>query len=276
MSGVSGRDVATAGGAASGSAGDVERARGLVASAGRVTGAGISTDSGIPDFRGPRGVWTQNPGAEKVSDINHYLDSAEVRRRSWLGFLRAPAHRAVPNAGHRSLLALERRGALELVVTQNTDGLHLAAGHHPSLVVEIHGSSRTTTCRSCGARRPTAEVLERVAAGEDEPRCTEGIGRPCGGILKRDTVLFGEPLPAEGLHRAAAAARSCDLLLAVGTSLSVHPVAGLVPLAARRGTPVVIVNASATALDGAAAVVVRAPIGDALPAILEASGSGPS
>lgn len=256
------------------------RARAVVAAGAQVlvlTGAGISTDSGIPDFRGPSGLWTRDPEAEKVSDIRHYLGDAGVRRRSWRGFLASPARSAVPNGGHRALLALERRGVLQALVTQNTDGLHLAAGQDPSRVIEIHGSSRTTSCRSCGAGWPTEVILRRVRAGEDDPRCTAAVrGRTgvCGGILKRDTVLFGEPLPAEALRRAAAAARTCDVLLAVGTSLSVHPVAGLVPLAARRGAPVVIVNASPTAMDGEAHVVVRAPIGEALPAILGEPGEG--
>lgn len=254
---------------------DLERARDLVGRARRVlvlTGAGVSTDSGIPDFRGPSGLWTRDPGAGKVSDLGAFLADPAVRERSWRGYLASPARAARPNRGHLALLELERHDRLALLATQNTDGLHLAAGHDPRFVVELHGTSRTTSCRRCGTTRATDEVLVRVCAGDVDPRCdAPGADGTCGGILKRDTVLFGEPLPREGLEQAVAAASTCDLLLAVGTTLSVYPAAALVPLAARRGVPVVIVNGQPTKMDGEARILVRSPIGDALPVIVGAT-----
>jgi NAD-dependent deacetylase len=252
----------------------VEQARRLLAGATRVvvlTGAGISTDSGIPDFRGPQGLWTKDPAAERNSSLDAYLSSEETRRRSWRGMLASKALAARPNAAHCALVELERRGSLELLVTQNTDGLHLDAGQDPNRVVEIHGSNRRTACLRCGFTEPTAAVLARVEAGEDDPRCTrvapQGL---CGGVLKRTTVLFGEGLDRADIARAGAAAARCDLLLAVGSTLQVHPVAGLVPLAHRAGAAVVIVNGSPTAQDEIAEVIVRGPIGEVLPEILRA------
>jgi len=254
------------------------RARAAVAGARRVvvlTGAGISTDSGIPDFRGPDGVWTKNPEAEKLSTLQAYVADPEVRRRAWRQRLESPAWQARPNAGHRALVALERRGVLDMLVTQNIDGLHQAAGSDPDRVVEIHGTMREVACLSCGARTPMPEVLERVRAGEDDPSCTEPLGAGvCGGILKSATISFGQDLVAEDLERAHDAARSCDLLLAVGSTLSVYPAAGLVPTAYQSGAVVVIVNGEPTEYDAIAAVVVRAPISEALPAIVGDGGTG--
>lgn len=250
----------------------ITRARDLLAAALRVvvlTGAGISTESGIPDFRGPEGVWTKNPEAERMATIDVYLAEPEVRRRSWRSRLESPARRARPNAGHRALVELERRGVLDTLVTQNVDGLHLDAGHHPGLVVEIHGTMREVVCMRCGARTAMAPVLERVRAGEDDPACTEaGAQGPCGGILKSATVSFGQNLVPEDLERAEAAARRCDLLLAVGSTLSVYPAAGMVPIAHLSGAPIVIVNAEPTEYDAIAEAVVRGPIGEVLPKIV--------
>jgi NAD-dependent deacetylase len=236
-----------------------------------LTGAGISTDSGIPDFRGPNGVWTKNPEAEKLSTLQTYVSDPDVRRRAWRQRLESPAWRAEPNAGHRALVRLERRGVLDLLVTQNIDGLHQAAGSDPARVVEIHGTMREVACLSCGARTPMPDILERVRAGEDDPSCTApsgGDGRRCDGILKSATISFGQSLVAEDLERADAAARTCDLLLAVGSTLSVYPAAGLVPTASQAGAAIVIVNGEPTEYDAIADVVVREPIGEALPAMV--------
>ncbi|HUO47214.1 MAG TPA: Sir2 family NAD-dependent protein deacetylase [Acidimicrobiales bacterium] len=251
---------------ASGVDGSLERARRAVAGATRVvvlTGAGISTDSGIPDFRGPKGVWTKNPEAEKLSTLQTYVADPDVRRRAWRQRLDSPAWQAEPNAGHRALVGLERRGVLDTLVTQNIDGLHQAAGSDPARVVEIHGTMREVACLSCGARAPMPDILDRVRAGEEDPAC-----EPCGGILKSATISFGQSLVPEDLERADAAARGCDLLLAVGSTLSVYPAAGLVPTAYQAGAVIVIVNAEPTEYDGIADVVVRTPIGEALPVIV--------
>jgi len=243
----------------------IDQARRLVAGASRVvvlSGAGISTESGIPDFRGPKGVWTRNPAAEKQSTIQNYLAEPEVRKAAWRSRLDSPAWSAEPNAGHRALVALERRGKLHALVTQNIDELHQRAGSSPAKVVEVHGSMRRVMCWECGRRAPMEEALARVRAGEDDPHC-----RDCGGILKSDTISFGQALVAEVIERAMSVAAEADLLLAIGTTLQVQPVASMVPIAARAGARVVIVNDQETAMDALADVVVRAPIGAVLTAI---------
>ena len=245
----------------------IDTARAWIDAAGRVvvlTGAGISTDSGIPDFRGPQGVWTRNPEAEKQATLQNYLADPDVRRRAWRSRLESPAWRARPNPGHRALVALERRGKLDTLITQNVDGLHQLAGSAPDKVIEIHGTLREVVCMSCGERAPMERALERVRAGEEDPAC-----RRCGGILKSATISFGQSLVAEDLARAGAAARGCDLMLAVGTKLSVWPIAGVVPTAKEAGARVVIVNAEPTEMDGLADAVLRGPIGELLPRIVE-------
>src|SRR5687767_1576819 len=233
-------------------------ARSIVA----LTGAGISTDSGIPDFRGPQGVWTRDPKAERLSNIHHYMTDPEVRRLSWRGRLEHPAWHAQPNAGHRALVALEQRGTLRALVTQNIDGLHQVAGHAPSKVVEVHGTMREVMCMACAWRGPAGPVLDRVRAGEADPPC-----HSCGGILKSATISFGQALVPEVIAAAMQAAGNADLLLAIGSSLQVYPVASLVPLAKSSGARVVIVNAEPTPFDELADAVIRAPIGEALPQI---------
>lgn len=228
-----------------------------------LTGAGISTDSGIPDFRGPQGVWTRNPAAEKMATLQHYVADPEVRRRSWQDRLHSPAWTAMPNAGHLALVHLERRGTLDTLITQNIDGLHLMAGSSPGRVVQIHGTMREVTCLDCGERAPMERALARVRAGEEDPPC-----RSCGGILKAATISFGQGLVATDLERAQQAARACDLMLAVGTKLSVWPIAGVVPIAKEAGAQVVIVNAEPTEMDALADAVLRGPIGELLPRLL--------
>jgi NAD-dependent deacetylase len=230
-----------------------------------LTGAGISTDSGIPDFRGPNGVWTRNPAAERASTLSAYLGDPEVRRAAWQARLHSPARRAEPNVGHHAVVHLERRGVLHTLVTQNTDGLHLAAGHDPANVVEIHGNGRQVVCWDCGERAPMDRALARVEQGEDDPAC-----RSCGGILKSAAILFEQSLVADDLERAEQAARECELLLAVGTTLAVYPAANMVPIAKRHGARVVIVNAEATDMDRIADAVLRGAIAELLPALVGA------
>jgi NAD-dependent deacetylase len=242
-----------------------------------LTGAGISTDSGIPDFRGPQGVWTKDPEAEKLSTLQHYLVEPDVRRRAWQARLASPTWQAQPNAGHRALVELQRQGRLQLLVTQNIDGLHQQAGNDPTLVVEIHGTAHEVVCLTCGHRQPTERVLDRVRAGDSDPSCEEPVGpggRACEGILKSATISFGQSLVAADLARADAAARSCDLLLAVGTTLSVHPVAGLVPTTHLAGARIVIVNGEPTEHDVLADAVVRGSISEVLPAVVGANPAG--
>ena len=193
---------------------ELDRARELIDAAERVvvlTGAGISTDSGIPDFRGPQGVWTLNPKAERMSDIRYYVADPEVRKLSWQSRLAHPALSAEPNAGHRALVQLERRGKLHALITQNTDGLHQRAGSSPDLVIEVHGNLHKAVCLSCGWRGPMQHVLERVRAGEEDPQC-----ETCSGILKSDTISFGHALVPSVIERAMQAAMRADCLVAVG------------------------------------------------------------
>ncbi len=227
-----------------------------------LTGAGISTDSGIPDFRGPNGVWTRDPRAERLSDIRHYVADPEVRKASWQGRLDHPAWSAQPNVGHSALVELEKRGKLHALVTQNIDGLHQRAGNSPGLVVEVHGNLHQAVCLNCGWKGAMREVLDRVRAGEDDPPCAS-----CGGILKSDTISFGQQLVPEVIERAMNSAQHADLLLTVGTSLQVYPVAGAVPLARRAGVRVVILNAQPTPFDDIAHAVLPGAISEVLPVI---------
>ena len=227
-----------------------------------LTGAGISTDSGIPDFRGPQGVWTKNPHAEKMSNIHYYLADAEVRKASWQNRLASPAWTAKPNPGHLALVELERRKQLHALITQNIDELHQVAGNSPERVIEVHGSMRRFMCWGCGMRGPMQKVLERVRAGEPDPHC-----RDCGGILKSDTISFGQQLVPEVIDRAMAAAGEADLFLAVGSSLQVYPVAGAVDIARGAGARIVIVNAQPTPFDEMADAVLNDSISEVLPEI---------
>lgn len=243
-------------------------ARDLVAASRRIvalTGAGISTESGIPDFRGPNGLWTKNPRAEKLSDIRYYMADPEVRRLAWQERLAHPAWSARPNAGHMALVALERGGRLHALVTQNIDGLHQAAGNSAEKVVEVHGTIHQVMCMQCGWRGPMQAALDRVRAGEDDPPC-----RACGGILKSGTISFGQSLVPEVIDQAMCAAEEADLLLAIGSSLSVYPVAAAVPLAKSSGARVIILNAQPTPMDPLADLVLRSAIGDALPEMVKA------
>jgi NAD-dependent deacetylase len=228
-----------------------------------LTGAGISTDSGIPDFRGPRGVWTRDPQAEKLATLQHYVADPEVRRRAWRSRLESPAWQAAPNDGHRAFVTLERRGKLDALITQNVDGLHQRAGSSPGKVIEIHGTMHEVVCLDCGERAPMERALARVRAGEADPPCLS-----CHGILKSATISFGQGLIAEDTARASAAARRCDLMLAVGTKLSVWPVAGVVPTAKEAGARVVIVNAEPTDMDSLADAVLRGSISELLPRLV--------
>ena len=219
----------------------------LVARAQRIavlTGAGISTDSGIADYRGPNGVWTKNPKAERMSDIRYYLNDPEVRKLSWQHRVHSPMWDAQPNDGHRALVDLESTGRLDTLITQNIDGLHHLAGNDPDKIVEIHGHVRTVVCMSCGERAPMEKALERVRNGEEDPPC-----RTCGGILKSATISFGQQLVPDDVRRAEQAALRCDLLLAIGSTLGVYPAAGVVPIALERGADLVIVNADPTPFD---------------------------
>ena len=238
----------------------------LVSKAGRIavlTGAGISTASGIPDFRGPQGVWTKNPAAQAMFDIDEYVASRAVRVEAWKFRLAAPVWTAEPNAGHLALVALEKQGRLAGLATQNIDGLHEKAGSSPALIHELHGTVRYVDCLSCGRRIPMEDVLPRLTAGDEDPAC-----EICSGILKSATVSFGQSLDPAVLDAAAAATRSADLFLAIGTSLQVYPAAGLCDHALNAGIPLIVVNAQPTPYDEDATAVLTTPIETTLPALV--------
>jgi NAD-dependent deacetylase len=236
-----------------------------LASAGHIlvfTGAGISTESGIPDFRGPNGVWkTRDP---LRFTIQNFVADAEVRREAWQLRLASPVDTAEPNAGHRAIVELEElTGRVDAVVTQNIDGLHQLAGSRE--VIELHGTTRQAGCLSCGRRMPIEVVLDRVLEGDTDPTC-----EACGGMLKSATISFGQALVEADVDRAMDLAAACDVCLAVGSTLSVWPAAGVPLHAARTGGRLVIVNDGETDLDPAAAAVIRGRAGTVLPALVEA------
>lgn len=238
-----------------------------IARAGRVvalTGAGMSTESGIPDFRGPQGIWTRDPTAERRATIDAWIEDAALRTEAWRFRADNRDVRFEPNAAHHALAELQRLGRLDLVVTQNVDGLHQDAGTDHDRVVEVHGSARAVVCLGCGRRQPLADVLDRVDAGEGDPHC-----RACGGLLKSATISFGQALVDADLARAQEAASRADVLLALGTSLTVYPVAWLPVMARRAGARVVILNGQPTEMDDLAHVAMVARLGDVLPSLVD-------
>ena len=244
----------------------IETVREWIREAGSVaalTGAGISTDSGIPDFRGPKGLWTKDPSAEKMATLDAYVSDPDVRKRSWKWRLETQQNKREPNDGHRALVDLERAGHLDTLVTQNVDGLHQSAGSDPARVVEIHGTIQEVQCLDCEERAPMERALARVIAGEEDPSC-----RSCGGMLKSATISFGQGLISRDLARAQEAAEGCDLILAIGTTLAVYPIAAMVPVAKEAGARVVILNGEPTEMDGVADAVLHGSISEILPQLV--------
>jgi NAD-dependent deacetylase len=224
-----------------------------------LTGAGISTESGIPDFRGPQGLWKQvDPRTSTIQFFRQFPDVFWQFMVDRLGSI----VRAEPNRAHYALAELERMGKLSSVITQNVDGLHIKAGSRN--VIELHGNVREAVCLSCGMVVPMEEAMGKVKRGYLPPRCE------CGGVLKPNVVLFNEPLPEEAYRRALLESGTCDLMLVVGTSLQVYPAAYLPVVAKQRGARLVIINMEPTPLDDVADVAIHAKAGEALPAIVNA------
>jgi NAD-dependent deacetylase len=227
-----------------------------------LTGAGISTESGIPDFRGPEGTWTKfNP---EDFTYQKFLSRHETRVASWQRFRENPAHTAEPNAAHRAIAELEQLGKVDRIITQNIDGLHQLAGSSASRVIEIHGTMRWVACLDCHRRYPAAEILDRVRSGLAVPQCDD-----CGGWLKSATISFGQPMPAQAMADASAAMQRCDLCIVVGSSLVVYPAADLPVQAVRSGARLAIVNVSETALDAYADLIINSQAGAVLPAAVD-------
>ena len=247
---------------------EAQAARRLVAAASRIvgfTGAGISTESGVPDFRGPNGVWARN----RIVDFREFVSSEAGRVEYWRQKAAAwPAMRAArPNAGHHAFVELHRQGRLDALITQNVERLHQRSGLPAGKVLELHGTTTEAVCLSCGDRITSDEACRRIEEGERAPRC-----RPCGGFLKPATISFGQAMPHDVMRRAQAAAESCDLMLAVGSSLVVEPAASIPRAARQAGARLVIVNREPTPLDGLADAVARGEIGAVLPALVGRGG----
>ena len=245
---------------------DIQRAKVMVQAASAVvvlTGAGVSTDSGVPDFRGPQGVWTKNPLAEKMSDIRYYMSDPDVRRLAWQSRLTHPALRAIPNEAHDSIAAFEETGKLLKLITQNIDGLHQAAGNDPHKIIEIHGTIHRVVCMSCQKKTNMLDELERVKQGELDPLCSS-----CSGILKSDTISFGQSLDEIKINAVFDCVKKIDLLLCVGTTLQVYPIAGVVDVAKAAHADVLIINNQPTQYDSMADAVLRDSIKVVLPVLL--------
>jgi NAD-dependent deacetylase len=248
--------------------GTIEQAAEILRGAGGIvilTGAGISTESGIPDFRGPQGVWTKNPDAEKRATIQHYMANRDARVAAWKNRTEGNMWQAEPNAGHRALADLDAKTKIELIVTQNVDGLHQKGGFPVERLVEIHGTVTEFRCMNCTDRGPIDRVLARVRAGEEDPPC-----RSCGGILKTATISFGQGLVPDDLERSQLASSVADTFLAIGTTLGVWPAAGLPEITLRRGGRLIILNAQETPYDDYAEVILRGQIGTVLPQVVAA------
>lgn len=228
-----------------------------------LTGAGISTAAGIPDFRGPQGVWTQDPDAERTSTLSWYLSDPGVRRRAWQERAGSASPEKQPTPAHTAIAELERTGGVAGIITQNIDGLHQLAGSSEGLVHEVHGNERQWRCENCQKTGAMPEMIARVRAGEDDPRCPD-----CDGITRSTTILFGEMLDADVINAATEAAETCEMMIAVGTSLFVHPVASLFPLAVESGAHSIIVNAEPTPFDDVADEVLSGDIQDEVPRLI--------
>ena len=226
------------------------------------TGAGVSTESGIPDFRSPGGFWTRFDPEDFT--IDRFLASPETRRKQWRFLMAGELFRDTgPNAGHLAIAELERLGKLDCVITQNIDNLHQRAGNAPDRVFELHGNMRWIRCLDCGERFRLEELLAKHAAADEPPSCAV-----CGGILKPDVVFFGEALPEPTLQEAIRHASQCDLLIVVGSSLVVYPAAYMPLYAKQSGARLVIVNLTPTPADRIADVVIHAAAGETMARIL--------
>lgn len=224
------------------------------------TGAGVSTESGIPDFRGPQGIWKKVDAS--IFEFSNYVRDPEVRKRAWQMRRDAEMWNAQPNPSHAAIADMERSCNVTAIITQNIDRLHHAAGSDPEKILEIHGNILEVGCLDCKARWPTVEVLDRVEAGEEDPHCTL-----CGGIMKTATISFGQSLDPDVLMACEQVSKEADFFLVAGSSLVVTPAAHMPVIASRHGARVMIVNLEPTPLDEMVDVVVRGPTGEVLPAL---------
>ena len=225
------------------------------------TGAGISTESGIPDFRSPGGIWTK---MQPIS-FQDYLADASARRLSWQRRLEMEEtwKTVQPNQGHRAVAELVAMGKASHVITQTIDALHQASGVPAEQVIELHGNTRHAKCLDCGAVAAIAGILAHFETHGDAPDCAQ-----CGGLVKTGTISFGQPMPEDEMARAQAATKACDLMLVLGSSLQVYPAAGFPIQAKRQGAALVILNREATPLDSYADLVINAEIGPTMGSVI--------
>jgi len=229
------------------------------------TGAGVSTESGIPDFRSPGGIWTKFDPEDFT--IYKFLSNSETRRKQWRILVESGLlSKAEPNRAHLAIAELERMGKLDCVITQNIDNLHQKAGNSPDRVFELHGNMNRAKCLACGAVFPMGQALKQLENG-DEPEC-----ETCAGMLKPDVVFFGESLPAEVLYEATKRSKVCDLFIVIGSSLAVYPAAYMPAYAKEGGAKLVIINASTTSHDLQADILVNAGAGDVMEKVLMSLG----
>lgn len=231
----------------------IDRSQRIVA----FTGAGISTESGIPDFRSPGGIWSRM----QPIDFRDFINSVDMRREAWRrkAVIDRDFQQAAPNRGHRALAALVARGTLGAIITQNIDGLHQASGVAADKVIELHGNGTFASCLDCGRRYELAPIMAAFARDETLPVCAD-----CDGIIKSATISFGQAMPQAAMVRAQAESTACDLFIVLGSSLVVYPAAGFPALAKRRGAKLVIINREATDQDDSADLVVHEEIGATL------------
>ncbi|MSS13283.1 SIR2 family NAD-dependent protein deacylase [Bifidobacterium tsurumiense] len=237
-----------------------------------LTGAGISTSAGIPDFRGPDGVWTKHPEQTSVYDIDAFLYNQKAREYSWRWQKESPVWNAQPGIAHKALVDLENAGMLSLLATQNFDALHEKAGNNPDLIVNLHGTIGTSHCMSCHAKYDTADIMARLDH-EPDPHCRRKLpyksNMPCNGLIKTDVVYFGEALPEGAMERSMSAAAKADELWVIGSTLEVFPAASIVPVAAQAGVPITIMNMGSTQYDRLATNLIHEDIAVALPRLVE-------
>ena len=237
-----------------------------------LTGAGISTSAGIPDFRGPDGVWTKHPDQTSVYDLDLFMSDREAREYSWRWQKESPVWRAHPGVAHRALARLEKAGMLTLLATQNFDALHEKAGNSSQVIVNLHGTIGTSHCMKCGQEYRTADIMERLDQ-EPDPHCRKRMpyqgNMPCGGIIKTDVVYFGQALPEGAMEKSMKLASSADEFWVIGSTLEVFPAASLVPVAAQAGVPITIMNLGQTQYDSLATRLIHEPIEEALPRLVD-------
>lgn len=237
-----------------------------------LTGAGISTSAGIPDFRGPDGVWTKHPEQMNVYDIMSFMTDQEAREYSWRWQKESPVWGARPGVAHQALVTLEQAGLLSVLATQNFDALHEKAGNSSDVIVNLHGTIGSSHCMTCHAAYDTADIMNNLDQ-EPDPHCHRKLpfkgNMPCNGLLKTDVTYFGEALPEGAMDKAMQRISESSALWVIGSTLEVHPAASLVPFAAQLGVPITIMNMGATAYDSLAQRLIREPIQEALPALVE-------